>query len=276
MPVDNLVPVSDIDVAQSQPRTVFADEEIRELADSIAQLGVLLPLLVRPGGSGRWHLVAGERRLRAARLAGLTEVPVREIPEDADEAVIALVENVQRVDLNPVEEGLAYKKLIEEQGLTQEDVARATGKSRTHVSSCIGFVSLPEEVGAKLAAGVITRGHARVLLGLPSASASRLCERIVREGLSVSATREAVVLGDIEDPAGVDQPQRGQRQGSQPSKSRQSAAASWAEELESYLMTKVSWKGSSAKMSVTIHVADAQDLSRVRETLRKGYVSKEE
>lgn len=260
-----------IQTLDSQPRKTFDDEDLSELAASIREVGILSPLLVRDLGNKQWGLIAGERRLRAAQLAGLERVPIRVVTSQNDDAVLALIENVQRVDLNPIEEGLAYRKLREQQGMTQEDIARATGKSRTHVSACMSFADLPYEVSSKLAAGVITKGHARVLVAVPKDTALTLCRRIVAEGLSVAATREAAILAEYERKKLVEVPKsskRGRRY--QDSRAReqqiaqlQEAAATLGEKLD----TKVTFRGSSRKGILSIHVSGSEDLQRVLDLL---------
>lgn len=186
-----------------QPRKAFDDEALGELADSIRARGVLAPILVRPAGEGaaagiRWQIVAGERRWRAAQKAGLHEVPV--VVRDLDDLAAleaAIVENVQRRDLSPVEEAEGYRRLIDEFGHRQEDVARAVGKSRSHVANLLRLLGLPEAVRAMLADGRLSMGHARALVGRDDADI--LARKIVAEGLSV---REAEALvGDLRGPA---------------------------------------------------------------------------
>ncbi len=151
---------------RDQPRHTFDDTALRELADSISQHGILQPLLVRPMTDGTYQLVAGERRWRAAQLAGLKEVPVvvREM-SDQDAASLALIENLQREDLNPMEEALGYKSLMESYGLTQEETARIVNKSRPAVTNAMRLLALPEEVAEQIVGGKISAGHGRALLG---------------------------------------------------------------------------------------------------------------
>ena len=153
---------------ENQPRRHFAAESIQELSRSIRQRGVLQPLLVEPKGSG-YQLIAGERRLRAATLAGLTEVPVIvRKPTDQERVEIALIENIQREDLNPIEEALAYLHLVEEFGLTQEEVAQRLGKSRSAVANTLRLLKLPEKIQQYLMRGELTPGQTRPLLSLKS------------------------------------------------------------------------------------------------------------
>ena len=157
--------IRDIEPNRDQPRKEFSEEALQDLAESIAQHGVLQPLLVRPLLDGRYQLVAGERRWRAARIAGLTEVPavIREM-SDHEMAELALVENLQREDLTPLEEAEGYQLLIDTYGMTQEEVAKAVGKSRPAVTNALRLLGLPEEVRDMVSAGILTAGHARTLL----------------------------------------------------------------------------------------------------------------
>ena len=157
--------ISDIEPNRDQPRKDFNEEALRELADSIATHGVLQPLLVRPLAGGGYQLVAGERRWRASRMAGLSEVPViiREMT-DSEMTQIALIENLQREDLNSVEEALGYKSLMDAYNLTQDEVAKAVGKSRPAVANVMRLLNLPEEIQSMLKEGEISAGHARALL----------------------------------------------------------------------------------------------------------------
>lgn len=159
--------ISDIEPNRDQPRKDFNEEALRELADSIATHGVLQPLLVRPLAGGGYQLVAGERRWRASRMAGLSEVPVviREMT-DSEMTQIALIENLQREDLNSVEEALGYKSLMDAYSLTQDEVAKAVGKSRPAVANVMRLLNLPEEIQNMLKEGKISAGHARALLGI--------------------------------------------------------------------------------------------------------------
>jgi ParB family chromosome partitioning protein len=179
-----------------QPREAFDEEEIDQLATSLLDVGMLQPLVVRPlaGAPDRYELVAGERRLRAALVAGLATVPaIVRTTEDADLLKEALVENIHRVQLNPLEEAAAYQQLLEEFGVTQEELAGRLGRSRPAISNTIRLLSLPAAVQRRVAAGLISAGHAKVLLALDGAAAqTRMADRIIAEGLSVRAVEEAV------------------------------------------------------------------------------------
>ena len=176
-----------IDPKSGQPRKTFDQESLAELADSIATHGVLQPILVRASGNGRYQIIAGERRWRAAKLAGLSEIPAVILDrDDLAAAEIALVENLQREDLNPIEEALAFKSLSEEFGLTQEELSRRVGKSRSAVANATRLLELPDEAKAMVSSGALSAGHARTLLGLRDRDQIvPLAKRCVADGLSV-------------------------------------------------------------------------------------------
>lgn len=180
------VRIGDIDPNRDQPRKEFDSEALSELADSISQHGVLQPLLLRPMPAGGYRIVAGERRWRAARMAGLTEVPavIREMT-DAEEMLFALIENLQREDLTPLEEARGYRTLIEAQDFTQEEVSQAVGKSRPAVTNALRLLNLPEDIQQMLEDGEITAGHARTLLSFKNEEDMRLGAKKAKEGASV-------------------------------------------------------------------------------------------
>ncbi|MBE6726371.1 MAG: ParB/RepB/Spo0J family partition protein [Ruminococcaceae bacterium] len=188
------VPLSEIDVNADQPRKSFPAASLGELADSIARDGLLQPVLVRRTPADRYEIIAGERRFRAAKLAGLTEIPV--IVLDADDATaarVALVENLQREDLNPLEEAAAYEALMDRYGLTQEQVAEQVGKSRSAVANALRLLELPEGVRTLLLSGFLTAGHARTLLGLKDKSAIvPTALQCVEKEMTVRALEETV------------------------------------------------------------------------------------
>lgn len=181
------LPISKVETSPNQPRKQFDEVLLRELADSIAEHGILQPLTVRKLSTGYYQIIAGERRWRAARMAGLTEVPVRIIEADDKKATeLALVENLQRADLNPMEEAEGYRTLMEEYGFTQEQVSERVGKSRSAVANALRLLALPEKLRALLETGELTPGHARAVLQVKGASAQEEFARlIVRDGLSV-------------------------------------------------------------------------------------------
>ncbi|BEI40079.1 ParB/RepB/Spo0J family partition protein [Polynucleobacter sp. HIN9] len=186
-----------------QPRTIMADEPLKELADSIRERGVMQPLLVREIEGGRYEIIAGERRFRAAKLAGLDEVPVRILEvDDQAAAAIALIENMQREDLNPLEESRGLSRLIHEFSFTHEQAAKAVGKSRSAITNLLRLSQLSGAVQAMLLSGDLDMGHARALLSLPGASQVALAQKIVAQGLSVReaerlASSAALAAGDL-------------------------------------------------------------------------------
>jgi ParB family chromosome partitioning protein len=175
-----------------QPRADFDEAALNELAASVRAQGILQPLLVRPDGDGGYELVAGERRLRAARLAGLREVPivVRDV-SDRESLELALIENIQRDDLSPLEEAAAYQRLLDDFGHTQEEIAARVGKSRPAIANALRLLRLPEPIKRELARGRLTAGHARVLLSLDTADAQlRAARQILARQLSVRDTEK--------------------------------------------------------------------------------------
>ena len=180
------VRIDDIEPNRDQPRKEFNSAALAELAESIAQHGVLQPLLLRPMVSGGYRIVAGERRWRASRMAGLQEVPavVREMT-DGEEMLFALIENLQREDLNPLEEAKGYQQLIDVQGMTQEEAAAAVGQSRPAVANALRLLNLPEDIQAMVEKGEISAGHARTLLSFKSEEEMRLAAERAKAGVSV-------------------------------------------------------------------------------------------
>ncbi len=179
--------IDELEPNRAQPRKSFDDESIAELADSISRHGVLQPLLVRPLIGGGYQIVAGERRWRAARMAGVKEVPavVRDLSE-SEVMQLALIENLQREDLNPLEEAGGYQALIEEYGFTQEDVARTVGRSRPAVANALRLLALPEDLREMVSEGVLSAGHARTLLAFPDEESMRRAAKLaVEQELSV-------------------------------------------------------------------------------------------
>jgi ParB family chromosome partitioning protein len=192
VPTDRLVP------NPQQPRRLFRKEDLDDLAASIREKGVLQPLIVRAQGPDRYEIVAGERRWRAAQLAQLHEVPVlvRDF-DDTEVLEVAIIENIQRANLNPIEEATGFQQLMERFGHTQEKLAEALGKSRSHIANLMRLLSLPEDVREMVEGGELSSGHARALITSPNASA--LAKEVVRRGLSVRATEALVKKGQHGD-----------------------------------------------------------------------------
>lgn len=256
------IPVGDISPNPRQPRQEFDEQDMAELVHSVREIGVLQPIVVRrkPEGSG-FELVMGERRWRATQEAGLETVPaiIRETTDD-DLLRDALLENLHRSQLNPIEEAAAYQQLLEDFGATHEELADRIGRSRPQVSNTIRLLKLPPLVQRRVAAGVLSAGHARALLGLPDAPAmERLAQRIVAEGLSVRATEEAVVLfqdpGDPKKPAAPRNTARHER--------LDYLATSLADRLD----TNVKITLGARKGRVSIEFASVDDLNRIMDVI---------
>ncbi|MEX2625676.1 MAG: ParB/RepB/Spo0J family partition protein [Ilumatobacteraceae bacterium] len=258
--VDQIVP------NPRQPRDVFDEDELAGLATSIADMGILQPLVVRPTPDGRYELVAGERRLRAARLAGLERVPaVVRHTDDADLLKEALVENIHRVQLNPLEEAAAYRQLLDDFGFTQEELAARIGKSRPAISNALRLLSLPAPVQRRVAAGVLSAGHAKALLSIDDGDEmGRVADRIVAEGLSVRATEELVRVRYLDD----DEPAGGRRQ-----PRRRVVAPGLVElqdDLSDALRTRVKISMGPRTGRLQIEFGSVDDLERVVAVIARG------
>ena len=203
MPVEVLgahyreIEVSAITPNPRQPRRTFDEEALDELAESIREVGLLQPVVVRTAGPGRYELIMGERRWRASQRAGLTEIgAIVKQTQDNELLRDALIENLHRQQLDPLEEAAAYQQLLDDFGATHEELARKIGRSRPHISNTLRLLNLPPVVQKRVAAGVLSAGHARALLSLETPEAQeRLASRIVAEGLSVRAVEEIVAVG---------------------------------------------------------------------------------
>lgn len=251
------VPIDSISPNPKQPRTVFDEDSLAELVESITEVGLLQPIVVRPLGAEKFELVMGERRWRAAQQAGLAVIPaiVRET-ETHDLLRDALLENLHRAQLNPLEEASAYQQLLDDFGCTQEELASRIKRSRPQISNTIRLLKLPPTVQRRVASGVLSAGHARALLGLGDAlSQERLAQRIVAEGLSVRATEEIVALGDGQAPA----TQRSPRSQREP----HPRATEFAGRLADRLDTRVRVESGRAKGRVIIDFASPEDLNRI-------------
>jgi ParB family chromosome partitioning protein len=240
LPLDLLQP------GKYQPRTRMDQASLAELAESIKAQGVIQPVLVRKVEGGKYEIIAGERRTRAARLAGLTEVPVvlREVADNAA-AAIALIENIQREDLNPLEEAQGLTRLMNEFKLTQEEVAQAVGRSRSAVANLLRLVHLPKPVQEMLYAGEIDMGHARALLALPGTMQLQLAPRIRDQQMSVRAVEEAVRLL-------LDPPRMGEA-GAKPAPKRSRDIERLEEDLSEKLGTKVEIAAGKKGGKLVIH-----------------------
>jgi len=250
------LPVGDVVPNPKQPRQVFDDEALEELTHSVREFGLLQPIVVREGADGQFELIMGERRLRAARAAGLETVPAI-VRDTTDDAMLrdALLENIHRVQLNPLEEAAAYQQLLEEFGATHEELASKIGRSRSQVTNTIRLMKLPVKVQTRVAAGVISAGHARALLGLPEAGAQdALATRIVAEGMSVRATEEAVAMAVADSPAAA---RRTARKISAP------GVEDLSGRLSDMFDTKVKIQIGRAKGRIVVEFGSVDDLQRI-------------
>ena len=184
------LPISKVEPRADQPRTFFDEEALQDLAESIAQYGLIQPILVRKLDSGYYQIIAGERRWRASRLAGLTEIPVRIVEaDDRRTAELALVENLQREDLNPIEEANGYRTLMEDYGLSQEEAARSVGRSRPAVANALRLLSLSPQVMELVEKGELSAGHARALVPIPDERKQlEAAQQVIKQALSVRKT----------------------------------------------------------------------------------------
>lgn len=245
------VRINDVEPNREQPRKQFSQEELEALSDSIVKYGVISPITVRRVGE-RYVIIAGERRWRAARMAGLSEIPVIIISADDKKAAeIALVENIQRSDLNPVEEAQAYAALIDQYGMTQEEVAEQIGKSRSSVTNSLRLLDLPDAVLSMLAAGKLSSGHAKVLLGIKDGEKLKTAaEKVAELELSVRETEKLVKSLLAE-----------------PKPEKELPAIDYTKALETSVQQKlgrtVKIKQNGAKSSITIGFSDNNDLETV-------------
>jgi len=256
-PIDQLVP------NEEQPRQSFDEARLRELTESVRAKGVIQPLVVRALDDGRFQIVAGERRWRASRLAGLERVPVVVQDISGTEALeLALIENIQREDLNPLEEAEAYRQLIEDHGLTQESLATRVGRQRSTVANALRLLKLPEYVQNHLLTGELSMGHARAILGIDSASGRKaVARKVVREGLSVRACEQLV----------RNQAKRSSRSRPAAAKSRPLGPAQrkLVEDLQRRFGTKVELQPKRRGGKLIIHYYSNEEFDRVLDVLER-------
>lgn len=256
LPIRSIVPNA------QQPRQVFDDEALAELVHSIQEVGLMQPIVVRPAKGGGYELVAGERRLRASKKAGFKTIPAL-IRETADDQMLrdALLENLHRAALTPLEEAAAYKQLLEDFGGTQDELATRLGRSRPQISNTLRLLNLPPAVQRRVAAGVISAGHARALLGLKDAAAiERLASRIVAEGLSVRTVEEIVSLGQDVKPVKPTAKKSG-------GKISAPGLKSMGDRLSDRLDTRVTVQVGKSRGKVIIEFATLEDLQRIVEVI---------
>lgn len=276
------IPLSDVSTNPRQPRGSFDRDELEGLAQSIRDVGVLQPVVVRRLGDDQYELIAGERRLRAAELAGLSTLPavVREA-DDTDLLKEALIENIHRVELNPLEEAAAYQQLLEDFDVTQQELADRLGKSRPTISNALRLLSLPDPVRRRVAAGVLSAGHAKALLALDEpAEQQDLAERIVAEGMTVRSTEEAVRLRLMDREAaesGVPGPGGGTSSSPGGSSGRSGGDAptppglvELQEDLSDRLRARVRIRMGAEKGRLTVEFGSVDDLERIVGILTRG------
>jgi ParB family chromosome partitioning protein len=239
-----------------QPRRVFDEDALDELADSITQVGLLQPVVVRAVGPGQYELVMGERRWRASQRAGLTEIgAIVKQTQDNDLLRDALIENLHRQQLDPLEEAAAYQQLLDDFGATHEELARKIGRSRPHISNTLRLLNLPPAVQKRVAAGVLSAGHARALLSVQDPEAQeRLAHRIVAEGLSVRAVEEIVSLGDDDAP---------KKRAVPAPKPTAPGLRRLADRLSDLFETRVKVEMGQRKGKITVEFASFEDLERI-------------
>ena len=253
------IKLSLIDPKSDQPRKYFDKDALAELSESIKENGLLQPILVRESALGRYQIIAGERRFRASKLAELTEIPAIVLDKDDKSAAqIALIENIQREDLNPLEEAMAYRSLAEEYDMTQEELSQRIGKSRSAIANSVRLLDLPDEILALVASRKISAGHARTLLGAKNEEIMKaLAIRIVEEDMSVRRLEEEI-----------------KRAGKPVRMTKEDAPApivDYFREMEirvqSHLGRKVEISGKGKKKSITLYYEDNEDLDELLKTI---------
>ena len=257
----SLLPLSQIDPKSDQPRKSFDKEALEELAASISENGLLQPIIVREYLGGRYQIIAGERRFRASKIAGLSEIPVIVMDKDDRKAAeIALIENIQREDLNPVEEAMAFRSLMNDYDLTQEELSAKIGKSRSAIANTVRLLDLPDEVLNMVASGEISAGHGRTLLGVAQKdNMIMLANRVVEFDLSVRQLEEAVKY--INKPVKIE-PE---------TEEEEPVYVDYFREMElriqSHLGRRVMIKGKGRKKSLTLFYEDNEDLDELLKTI---------
>ncbi len=257
------IPIDSLHANPRQPRTVFDEDSLAELTFSITEIGLLQPVVVRRTADG-YELIAGERRLRACQEAGMSTIPaIIRTTDDTEMLREALLENLHRADLNPLEEAAAYSQMLVDFGCTQDELATRIGRSRPQVTNTLRLLKLPTSVQTKVAAGVISAGHARALLSLDSPEQmDAMAQRIVSEGLSVRSVEELVLVGD----ASKEDKKRKRRERSKRSDELEDLVSELSSRVADQLDTRVSVSGlgrKNSKGALVIECADAEDLRRI-------------
>jgi ParB family chromosome partitioning protein len=260
------VAVENISVNPKQPRTVFDTDQLNELAQSIKEVGLLQPPVVRQIDFNKYQLIMGERRFRAAKIAGLKTIPVI-IRQTTDDQLLreALIENIHRSQLNPLEEGAAFSQLLQDFNYTHDELAARLGKSRPAISNTLRLLNLPPTVQRKVAAGVISAGHARALLGIADLTEiEKLANRIVAEGLTVRQTEE--IASSLTSKNG----QKPSAAGTKNSQTNKAQLKEIADQLGNRLDTRVSVELGKSKGKITIEFADLEDLNRIKRIINQN------
>ncbi len=258
------LPVAAISPNPRQPRQVFDEEALAELVHSVREVGLLQPVVVRPAGEGAYELIMGERRWRAMQEAGMSVIPAI-VRETGDDALLrdALLENLHRAELNPLEEAAAYQQLLDDFGCTHEELAGRIGRSRPQISNTLRLLKLSPAVQRRVAAGVLSAGHARTLLGVADASVQdRLAGRVISEGISVRGLEELVAVGEL----GEEPSSRARR-----NRPTAPAVADLADRLSDLFETRVKVDLGRAKGRITIEFASLPDLERIVSTMDPTY-----
>lgn len=251
--------LNDIKPNVKQPRKNFPDEKIEELARSIETHGIIQPIMVRPAGEG-YEIVAGERRWRAARRTSLKQIPciVRELSEEQN-MLVAIIENMQREDLNPIEEAEALNQMITNFGLTQEEVSKSVGKSRPYITNALRLLKLPAEIQEMVVQGSLTNGHARAIAGIKEEKAKlHLARRVIKESLSV---RETEVLANKEHEGASNKPAKAK------ARAKNREITDMEEELKTALGTKVAINHGAKRGKIEIEYYSREELERLLEML---------
>ncbi|GAA3080573.1 ParB/RepB/Spo0J family partition protein [Streptosporangium carneum] len=262
------IPIEDIAPNPRQPREIFSEEPLKELATSIREVGLLQPVVVRATGEEGYELIMGERRWRASKLAGLSKIPAIVRSTQEDKLLLdALIENLQREQLNPLEEAAAYRQLLDDFGATHEQLATRIGRSRSHVTNTIRLLNLPPKVQRRVSAGTITAGHGRALLTLDDPAAQEhLAARIVAELLSVRAVEEIVAVGDaMAAPAPATTPKTPRAKPAE-----EPALRHLADRLSDRFETRVKVDFGRRKGRIVVEFATIDDLERIIATMAPG------
>lgn len=262
------VDINDIRPNSAQPRSHFDEEKLAELSKSIRANGVIQPLIVRESSTG-YELVAGERRWRASRLAGLKTVPciVRNF-DDRQNAIVAIIENMQREDLNPIEEALGLKSMTEKYGFTQEQISESLGRSRTYITNSIRLLKLPKEIQEYVSSGQMSAAHGRTIINIPDkARQKEIADKIIRNDLSVRATER--LAEKVKDELRPERKRRKKAAPADPAKSAEIAAVE--RELMTLLGTKVHISGDESNGKIEMEYYSLEELNRLIDAMREAF-----